>query len=75
MGFHFIHFFVDLEVLGLKKLILIPRVFTHVQASHCISKKIKLAVMVTALGQDVLRSRYGWLGLHPSFELIRVEVV
>ena len=54
MGFYFIHFFVDLEVLGLKKLVLVSRVFTHIQASHCVSEKISLAVMVTVLSQDVL---------------------
>ena len=54
VGFYFIHFFVDLEVLGLKKLVLVSRVFTHIQASHCVSEKISLAVMVTVLSQDVL---------------------
>ncbi len=54
MCVHFIHFFVDLEVLGLKKFVLVSRVFTHIQASHSVSEKISPAVMVTALGQDVL---------------------
>ena len=54
MGVYFIHFFVDLKILGLKKLILVPWVFTHIQASHSVSEKISPAVMVTALGQNVL---------------------
>ena len=54
MGVHFIHFFIDLEVFRLKKLVLVPRVFTHIQACHSVSEKICLAVMIAALGQDVL---------------------
>ena len=54
MGVHFIHFFIDLEVLGLKKLVLVPRVFTHIQACHSVSEKISPAVMIAALSQDVL---------------------
>jgi len=54
VGVHFIHFFIDLEVLGLKKLVLVPRVFTHIQASHSVSEKISPAVMIAALGKDVL---------------------
>jgi len=54
MGIHFIQFFIDLKILGLKKLVLVYRVFTHVQSGNGVGKKISLAVVVTTLGQNIL---------------------